>query len=75
MCGGGAYNGELMRVLTATLESIDVVTSDELGFDAQNVEALAFAWLAQQCIEGLPGNEPAVTGAKGKRVLGAIYPA
>lgn len=75
VCGGGAYNGELMRVLTATLESIDVVTSDELGFDAQNVEALAFAWLAQQCIEGLPGNEPAVTGAKGKRVLGAIYPA
>jgi anhydro-N-acetylmuramic acid kinase len=75
VCGGGAYNGELMRVLGNTLKNIDIITSDELGIDAQNVEALAFAWLAHQCIEGLPGNKPVVTGAKGERVLGAIYPA
>ena len=75
VCGGGAYNGELMRVLDESLANIEVLSSDELGFDPQNVEALAFAWLAHQCIAGLPGNEPAVTGAKGKRILGAIYPA
>lgn len=75
VCGGGAYNGELMRALNEALTEISVITSDELGFDAQNVEALAFAWLAHQCMNALPGNEPAVTGAKGKRVLGAIYPA
>lgn len=75
VCGGGAYNGELMRTLDATLNQIEVITSDQLGIDAQNVEALAFAWLAHQCVNSLTGNEPAVTGAKGKRVLGAIYPA
>ena len=39
------------------------------------VEAIAFAWLAKQTLEAKPGNLPAVTGAGGKRVLGAIYPA
>jgi len=38
------------------------------------VEAIAFAWLARQCTLRLPGNVPAVTGAAGQRVLGAIYP-
>ena len=75
VCGGGAYNGQLMSVLDESLNGIEVISSDELGFDAQNVEALAFAWLAHQCMQGLTGNEPSVTGAKGKRVLGAIYPA
>lgn len=74
VCGGGAYNGQLMSVLDRSLNGIEVISSDELGFDAQNVEALAFAWLAHQCMQGLTGNEPAVTGAKGRRVLGAVYP-
>jgi anhydro-N-acetylmuramic acid kinase len=39
------------------------------------VESMAFAWLAQRAIEGKTGNLPAVTGARGPRVLGAIYPA
>jgi anhydro-N-acetylmuramic acid kinase len=38
------------------------------------VEALAFAWLARETLAGRPGNLPAVTGARGLRVLGAIYP-
>jgi anhydro-N-acetylmuramic acid kinase len=38
------------------------------------VEATAFAWLAQRALEGLPGNLPSVTGARGPRVLGAVYP-
>jgi anhydro-N-acetylmuramic acid kinase len=39
------------------------------------VEALAFAWLAQACLARHAGNVPAVTGARGPRVLGALYPA
>jgi len=39
------------------------------------VEALAFAWLARSCVQGEPGNVPAVTGAAGPRVLGALYAA
>ncbi|MCK7500158.1 MAG: anhydro-N-acetylmuramic acid kinase [Comamonadaceae bacterium] len=39
------------------------------------VEALAFAWLARAIVERRPGNLPAVTGARGARVLGALYPA
>jgi len=36
---------------------------------------LAFAWLAQRFTERQPGNLPSVTGAKGLRILGALYPA
>ena len=75
VCGGGAYNGELMKALHNALPSIEVLTSDDLGLDAQSIEALAFGWLAHQCLQGLPGNVPDVTGAKGERVLGAVYPA
>jgi 1,6-anhydro-N-acetylmuramate kinase len=39
------------------------------------VEAMAFAWLAHCCLEGIPANRPSVTGAQGLRILGAIYPA
>jgi anhydro-N-acetylmuramic acid kinase len=39
------------------------------------VEAAAFAWLARQCLLGLPGNLASVTGASGPRILGAIHPA
>lgn len=74
VCGGGAYNGELMARLATLLPKQSVKTSDELGLDAQAIEALAFGWLAQRCLSGLSGNVPEVTGAKGERVLGAIYP-
>ena len=45
------------------------------GLPAQQVEGAAFAWLAARALAGLPGNEAAATGARGPRVLGAIYPA
>ena len=44
-----------------------------LGLDPDWVEAVAFAWLAKQSMEHQPGNLPAVTGARGLRILGAIY--
>lgn len=74
VCGGGARNGDLMRRIAAELPAMRIATSDELGIASDHVEALAFAWLAREALAGRPGNLPAVTGASGLRVLGAIYP-
>jgi anhydro-N-acetylmuramic acid kinase len=49
--------------------------TDTLGIGVDWVEAAAFAWLAKQTMGKLPSNLPAVTGAQGPRILGAIYPA
>lgn len=75
VCGGGAHNGVLMRHLAAHLSGMRVTTTAALGIDPDWVEALAFAWLARQTVHRTPGNLPSVTGARGPRVLGAIYPA
>ena len=75
LCGGGAHNSLLREDLQALLGETKVLTTDDLGVGVDWVEATAFAWLAKQTIENKPSNLPAVTGAKGLRVLGAIYPA
>jgi len=74
VCGGGAYNNQLMQSLQKQL-SAPVKSTDGLGISPSHVEALAFAWLAKQFCERKPGNLPSVTGAKGERILGALYPA
>jgi anhydro-N-acetylmuramic acid kinase len=73
-CGGGALNAQLLRELSRQLPALNVATSATYGWPVSQVEAAAFAWLAKQTMEGKPGNEPQATGAKGHRVLGAIYP-
>lgn len=73
LCGGGARNTELVTRLQAALPGKKVALTDTLGVGADWLEAFAFAWLAQQVILGVPGNLPAVTGAQGSRLLGAIY--
>ena len=75
VCGGGARNRTLMTMLREELPNQNVQSTSALGFDPQWVEAIAFAWLARQTMNGLPGNLPSVTGATGLRVLGGIYPA
>lgn len=75
VCGGGALNTELMRQLQTLLPHAQVQNTAARGLPPLQVEAAAFAWLARQCMHGLPGNLPAVTGAAGPRILGAIYPA
>ena len=80
VCGGGAYNGHLLNRLRALLGDLlgadtQVFTTASQGMAPDRVEALAFAWLAQAFMERAPGNLPAVTGARGPRVLGALYPA
>ena len=75
VCGGGAHNGALMAALAAELPQPRLAMTDELGLPADWVEAAAFAWLGRRTLLGLPGNLPDVTGARGPRVLGAVYPA
>ena len=75
VCGGGARNEALMQRLRDRFAPRIVETSDAQGLPADQVEAAAFAWLAQCTVEGRPGNLPEVTGAKGRRVLGALYAA
>lgn len=74
VCGGGARNHALMRRLAELAAPAALETSDRHGIDPQLVEAAAFAWLAKQALEGRPASLPSVTGARGPRVLGAIYP-
>ena len=80
VCGGGAKNTALINLLKTKANdffkhAVEITTSDSLGVDPQLVEGLAFAWLAWAHKEKRPANLPAVTGAKGPRILGACYPA
>jgi anhydro-N-acetylmuramic acid kinase len=75
VCGGGAANQHLMGLLQSALPGVAVASTAALGVAPDQVEALAFAWLAQAFLARQAGNVPAVTGARGPRVLGALYPA
>ncbi len=75
VCGGGAFNRTLMRMLDEECGGRLVRSSADLGIAPDQVEALAFAWLAAAHLRRLPGNLPSATGARGARVLGCLYPA
>ena len=80
ICGGGAKNNSLVNLFAVKARNffkhpLEITTSDSSGIDPQLVEGLAFAWLAWAHKEKRPANLPAVTGAKGPRILGACYPA
>ncbi len=75
VCGGGAFNDDLMQRLQALLPHCPVVPSSQHGLPAQDVEACAFAWLARQTVQRQALALASVTGAAGPRVLGCIYPA
>ena len=65
----------IMAALAAAMPDAVVTSTAAHGVDPDYIEAMGFAWLARQTLLGLPGNLPAVTGARGPRVLGAIHPA
>jgi len=75
VCGGGAHNLRLMQRLAELLPGCSVASTDTRGLPADWIEAMAFAWLAHCCLEGIAANCPEVTGASGPRILGAYYPA
>jgi anhydro-N-acetylmuramic acid kinase len=75
VCGGGAFNAYLLACLGAALPGVAVQSIAQVShLDPMHVEAAAFAWLAQALCERRTANCPAVTGAQGPRLLGAIYP-
>jgi anhydro-N-acetylmuramic acid kinase len=73
LCGGGAHNKTLHQRLSGLLPECSVQSTDVLGVDGDFLEATAFAWLAQQAMQGKPANLPLVTGASHPCILGAIY--
>jgi anhydro-N-acetylmuramic acid kinase len=73
LCGGGARNSALRWRIETLLKPAKVAVTDALGIHAEFVEATAFAWLAQRTMKRQDGNLPAVTGAAGPRILGAIH--
>ena len=75
VCGGGVRNGEIMRQLAQALPGVMVESTQPHGIDPQAVEATAFAWLASKTWLREPIDMSAVTGARGPRVLGCLYPA
>ena len=74
VCGGGARNRAVLARLVSLLPGKRIMTTAALGIEPELVEALAFAWLARRALHHEPGNLPEVTGARGPRVLGPIYP-
>jgi anhydro-N-acetylmuramic acid kinase len=72
--GGGAKNAALRAQLTRAIAPLRVATFEERFFDGEAKEAVAFALLAHLHLEGLPGNVPTATGARGARVLGTLTP-
>ena len=74
VCGGGALNGHLMSRLQAQVPGVQVASTEAHGLPPLQVEAAAFAWLAAKTMKRETGSLISVTGARGARVLGAIYP-
>jgi anhydro-N-acetylmuramic acid kinase len=72
-CGGGVHNPQLLARIAARLPGVVVESTARHGVDPDLVEAMGFAWLARQTLAGRAGNLPAVTGARGPRILGAIH--
>jgi anhydro-N-acetylmuramic acid kinase len=73
LCGGGANNAALRSELEGALGNRLVATTAVYGIAVNEVEALAFAWLAREALAGRAGSIPSVTGARGPRILGAVY--
>ena len=72
ICGGGSKNIfliERIKEITAT----NINTTDKLNIPSQQVESIAFAWLAKKCIQKKYNNSHKITGSSGPRILGAIH--
>lgn len=74
LCGGGTHNLHLLNTLSSLLPKIKVTSVRDLGVNPDYLEAMMFAWLAAQTMHSIPVELSAITGSKGKAILGAIYP-
>jgi len=74
LCGGGAKNKTLVKMLKEQIEPAKVLLTDDFGINADAKEAISFAILAGATIRGIPNNVPSATGARTPVVLGKIIP-
>ncbi|MCX5635529.1 MAG: anhydro-N-acetylmuramic acid kinase [Planctomycetota bacterium] len=74
LCGGGAKNKTLVKMLKEQIKPAKVLLTDDFGINADAKEAISFAILAGETIRGIPNNIPSATGAKTPVVLGKIIP-
>jgi anhydro-N-acetylmuramic acid kinase len=75
LCGGGAHNQALIQALQTYLPHYLIHTTAHLiNINPDYLEAMMFAWLAEQTLAGNPIDLTHITGSKKPAVLGAIYP-
>ncbi len=75
ICGGGAHNISLLRLLSDLLPNLNISSTEKIGINPDFIEAHMFAWLAKKALTRTPIDLTSVTGARCTAVLGAIYPA
>lgn len=74
LTGGGGLNPVLREQLAHALSEVRIRTLEEIGFESQALEALAFAVLAYATLHGIPANVVGATGARSPVVLGKVVP-
>jgi anhydro-N-acetylmuramic acid kinase len=74
LSGGGAKNPTLEAAITHAVAPVRVLRFDDLFFDGEAKEAVAFALMGYLHLRGKPGNVPSATGARGPRILGSLTP-
>ena len=74
LSGGGAKNPALVKAIASALAPLPVRLFDDLFFDGEAKEAVAFALLGYLHLKGRPGNVRSATGARGPRILGKLTP-
>jgi anhydro-N-acetylmuramic acid kinase len=72
ICGGGARNLTMMRMLRQRLAPATVEAADALGWSADAIEAQAFGFLAARGMKGLPLSYPTTTGVSMPMTGGVI---
>ena len=75
LSGGGARNPTLVASIRAELPDLEVRLFNDVFFDGEAKEAVAFAFLGWRHHRGQSGNVPGATGARGPRILGKRTPA
>ena len=74
LCGGGARNSCLVKMLKEKLGTVELLRTDDFGINSDAKEAVSFAILAWAAVKGMPNNIPSATGAARAAVLGKIFP-
>ncbi len=74
LSGGGAKNPTLVKAISSAVAPLSVRSFDDLFFDGEAKEAVAFALLGYLHLKGKSGNVRSATGARGPRILGKLTP-